>query len=850
MMGKGAASRAGAPPFGLMLEEWDAVLDAVADHRYNLLLGAGASVGALGGDGKPLPLAERLRIELCEEFRLPTDELQSLADAYEEALQIDRGAPVEAYLLRRFTHCEPSWQDVICQMPWRRIWNLNIDDVYERAARKCLRPSQSLFPVDWTSVYRELDDPDGQVQLAYLHGRAADLGTSKTRLVFSIAEYADATATPHTWHRLFSDLFQQQPFIVVGSRLKDEVDLAAAVRLGNHSFSMTKTPSLFVSPTISALDAGRLRRWGLTPITTTAEQFFRTLAKAVAPRIEFLRQRSTDMRRYRLFIDNFARLYNEASETYLRRADFWSGVEPEWNDVLDEKLVSLHQYNNLAKLIEHAVSSTDPVAIIWLKGTPAEGKTAAMLWGARELQRHGLETWLFRGRSRLDVDALISQARPGKKVAYLFDHAGEHLYNLATLCTSVQSLAPNGPRVVLVLAERTRRIDSLSSMLPNAPSESIKIEPITKGDVRRLVSRLKPEGRLGTLTGTGERDQFYFFLTKNHGSLFDGLMDLELGTGFRARIFSEIASVSLDDERKIVYAVSMVHCFGYSVPIAILARATGIRLKKTLQVVTAAGSAGEFLILDKVGDNLSVRTLHRRRAEIIVHEIMKQTERYELGLALATACSSYLTLATIRKRELPYFIVRNLLDRSVAEGWFPSRAHDWYGELEALYGWNSRFWEQRALLESNLGGHDRAISYARTALGRHSDIFTLNTLGTVLLNAAIDPAAFDHALNTDRYWDGIAALLESRELGRSRGLGMAHPYVTFFTKTLTFVRQRMGEGDVLRRVEVQWTDWLRQAEGSPLARNVEFKSMLGDYAQQWKHVELTRVATSSASNSQ
>jgi hypothetical protein len=89
--------------FGLPAEEWQALVDAVADHRYNLLLGAGASFGAVGGDGKPLPLADQLRSDLCDQFRLPAGELRSLPEAYEEARHSKGPRDVNSYLKARFT---------------------------------------------------------------------------------------------------------------------------------------------------------------------------------------------------------------------------------------------------------------------------------------------------------------------------------------------------------------------------------------------------------------------------------------------------------------------------------------------------------------------------------------------------------------------------------------------------------------------------------------------------------------------------------------------------------------------------------------------------------------------------
>ena len=51
----------------------EAVARGVAQGEYSLLLGAGASVSAVGGNGKPLPTGAGLRDALVNDFGLETD---------------------------------------------------------------------------------------------------------------------------------------------------------------------------------------------------------------------------------------------------------------------------------------------------------------------------------------------------------------------------------------------------------------------------------------------------------------------------------------------------------------------------------------------------------------------------------------------------------------------------------------------------------------------------------------------------------------------------------------------------------------------------------------------------------
>ena len=65
---------------------WAQLVQGVAREEYHLLLGAGASIGAKGGDGRPLGTATELAAELSHDFAIPTGASPiGLRDAYEAA---------------------------------------------------------------------------------------------------------------------------------------------------------------------------------------------------------------------------------------------------------------------------------------------------------------------------------------------------------------------------------------------------------------------------------------------------------------------------------------------------------------------------------------------------------------------------------------------------------------------------------------------------------------------------------------------------------------------------------------------------------------------------------------------
>src|SRR5205814_1981499 len=111
------------------------------------------------------------------------------------------GQTLMQYLVDRFLNCQPpQWYQALCDLRWRSIWTLNIDDVLEQAyIRYPTTYSQSPIPLAWFDRHREADIASNQVNLIHLHGllppgtTSANLPpTMQPRLIFEIQAYLSA----------------------------------------------------------------------------------------------------------------------------------------------------------------------------------------------------------------------------------------------------------------------------------------------------------------------------------------------------------------------------------------------------------------------------------------------------------------------------------------------------------------------------------------------------------------------------------------------------------------------------------------------------------------------------------
>ena len=225
-------------------EDWQALLEGMVRHQYHLLVGAGINTDCTGGDGKPIPNANVLANQLITDFGLKTDgEDVDLKRAYEniEELRDHHGRNRNQYFKARFSNCTPSWQGLIFNLGWRRIWTLNVDDVLENAFDKYVSETKSQRKYSrytWNDLFAELGRENDDVQIVHLHGFAD--GTDN--LIFSIAEYVKAITTRKTWHPVFGDEYQGEPFIIIGAKIRDEIDFSESMRLGNKSRELLTCP--------------------------------------------------------------------------------------------------------------------------------------------------------------------------------------------------------------------------------------------------------------------------------------------------------------------------------------------------------------------------------------------------------------------------------------------------------------------------------------------------------------------------------------------------------------------------------------------------------------------------------
>ena len=619
----------------------------------------------------------------------------------------------------------------------------------------------------------------------------------------------------------FFDEFAERPFIIIGARLSEEFDLAELLNSGTAAERQTGFPSVVVTPTLTALRKQELFALGLTVIESDGETFVRTLLEhyrtamqslsgeyggAISPELAKFLQQFIDLRSY------------DPSGVQTTR-DFYAGYEPTWGTIAADDDAILQLSEQVATAVgAAAVADEVTQQVYFLSGRPGTGKSTILLRVAQTLIGLGVRPFLFRADEGIDVEAVVHWLRTVPRTVLLFDDCADFARAIQRLSETCRE---ENVRLLAFGTERTGRIrairDAISStfLRPDPPYVSGRL---SDSDIGTLLDKLNSRGRLGHITRfSPDRQRSYFMQTAGR-RLFEGMAGLEGGLGFNLKVRRDYDNLSSDSGRVAYAAACIAYELGVALPPGTACEVAGMRTRELVAFVEADGA--DLLELTRGG----LRPPHRITASLLVR-LLPRPVRFSITLSTIKALARHVDRQAISSMTRPYRLVRQLMDQeTVVRHVGRERASEWYDQIREEYSWNSRYWEQRALLESRLGDHTAARSYAERALRIQAHPFTFNTLGTVLMRIAIDRNDVQTLL----------AAIENLERARKTPNWEAseHPYVRFFTSIIRF-GQTWGLDSIPQRVRSTWTSWFREASSTPAFSHAGGRSLLRGWQRQW-----------------
>ena len=684
------------------------------------------------------------------------------------------------------------------------------------------------IPVDrfnWTSAFR--DGSKSQRQVIHLHGFARDSSDpdpSDSDLVFSIQEYAATIKDPRAWHTVFTDEFSERPFIVLGASLVDEFDLQAAL-VGSAATTTRGFPSIIVLKEVTALERDEFTSLGLVVIETDAQTFTSELHAEVQnyretlgglygqhfdPQVARFLQQFIDLRQYQPNRDDSSR-------------NFYAGYEPHWRNILDEDDALMETTENSLSIIRR-VADQEKVqqGVHVLTGNSGTGKSTGLLRIASQFIAQGVPTFQFRGDEDLDIPATVEWLRRMQGTILIFDGCADFADSIGELA---EECASSKTPLLIIGTQRTRRRRMLEHKVDG---EFLHLNPgyeyrlLADSDIDSLIDKLASRRRLGHITRQNRPEQRGYFRSVASRRLFEGMANLEGGRGFQTRIRDDYRLLKNESLKRLYAASSIAYEFGYPVPLGVASTISGLTAKELEALLTS--DEQDSMLIDVNG----VRPPHRITAALVVESALSIDERFVAVERLMLALAPHIDVGAIGSLTRPYRLLRRLMDQeSVMRLVGPIHGRKLYEVMQASYDWNGRYWDQRALFESELGNHAQARSYAEHSLRIHHHPFALNTLGTVLGRIAVQDG------DPDILREAIKNLEYARD--QRRWDASEHPYVTFFTTMIRF-GQAWGVAAIPTQLRNVFTEWFNRASNSSVFSSTYAERQLKTFQRDWLYL--------------
>lgn len=692
--------------------------------------------------------------------------------------------------------------------------------------------NKRIYSFRWHEEFRPRDRNASEIQLVYLHGKASFLRDIDDEVIFSLKEYLAVSELSYGWHSEFKSDWVKKPFIVCGARLQDEFDLELVLDFGNKSRERGGCPSLVVLRSFKPGQADRFRRRGLIPVQSEGEQFFKALNSDL---IKWRGgEKSSEIPHISIeeVMAKFKKLKLESNPPR-RPLDFYSYSEARWEHVIQDLDAPFIEIKTSIDWLK--VERPPRMRVILISGGYISGKTTAALRIGADLARQGYEAWLFRAEESVNKDRVIEFAKKRKSV-FIFDDCADFSSALYEISVAAER---EGVEVIVIATTDKQRLRAVKADLISSDLLECQIDPLTRANFINIFEKRNAKGRLGQWSSfSGNPQKAWKEFAKNYsGKLLEWLESLENSQSYRDAISNLIlqGKNSSGEALSLLVATAAVHRFGYSLPFHV---AEEFLSKNELEAVfDDDGELNDVGYLDDKGARLRSKALSKFAWEKISTDL-----RFQFILSIAKKLSPLVTPKTISMRTQAYLIIKNIMDHEsiCRDVGGIGEAEKWYSELESSFGWNARFWEQRALLWSDSGQHDKAYSYAKKAVSiLERDSFPHTTLGKICVKIGVTRK---DDVGVMRFWEGVNELRESRRLALEHGLEWEHPYITFFTYSLKAVKEPHFRGE-LERLNISWDEWMSAAKRTNKFLDDHKKDggwSLNDFQRDWMRAVISR----------
>ena len=468
---------------------------------------------------------------------------------------------------------------------------------------------------------------------------------------------------------------------------------------------------------------------------------------------------------------------------------FQYGHPPSWSDLSSDLDISRPVTGIIVTVMEKLINGNPGqrklLVVLDATGT---GKTTILNRCAFELARRGISTLRCTALSRLEPAATARMLDLiDEPVAIVVDNFADQVTPISDMLKIIKK-----KNFIVLAAERLYRQRYVVQALAGVRFKKFDASVLVPDDVGRLIDKYVENGLVGSHRAIKNRKQFTNELANDPIAV----ACCRILNDFRpldAIISGILKDSDVSEQNRYVMTALAQHCHRAGIRYSVLSDAAGSdglreQVQKNHPLPLAYYNDGSNSFVVPQNSTLADRILHltseRGRSNLL-----------NIFVALANAIAPRVNRNAIKRRIPEARLAGRLFDfDDVVEVFLREDAASFYAQTQNAWQWNSRYWEQCALLRlanyyqepntsDGLAALELAVQHARHAVSIELHPLSLTTLGQTLLAQMV----VDGFSLTATYGEAFEMLRRAIGLERTRARMAIQPFVTLFRGTIQFI---------------------------------------------------------------
>jgi hypothetical protein len=735
------------------------LLNEIEAGNVVLMLGAGASRGAMNGKGEKPPLGGDLAGLIARKFLTSKYSSVPLNQVAAYAISVSDLFTVQQFIAETFSGFTPTAaHHTLKTFRWKGIATTNFDTIVEDAYHDTkVRSAQNLVTfIDNSDRPDDLLRDQNSVLYLKLHGCVSRIKDTKCPLILTTEQYnTHEEGRERVFNRLF-DWATERPVLFAGYSLQDANLLGLIQRV------QRKIPSpprcYLVTLGIDDIQRTHWESFHISAFNGSFDDLADVLDKKIGSLFRGLRQTSETgnlaisdrfMKRDVTLPFNTTQ-FLERDVDYVKsvtpgeRLDprqFYKGVNSEWSAIDQDLDVPRHLTDEilLAHVLPETKGSASGASFIVVKSHAGSGKTVMLQRLAWEAARRYDKLCLkLRPNGILNPAAIAELVDQVKERIFIFvDDVIGRRREIAALYDPRSSI---GDKITIIAAARTNEWNVAPESLTSLATDVYELKYLSRDEVDGLLERLETHGSLGTLEKLTLTQRQAAFLDLADRQLLVALHETTFGKPFEDIIKDEYEQITPSRAQLMYLTVCLLHQFGSPVRAGLISRLYNIPFdefersffKPLEQIITATR--------DKISGDMVYMARHPHIAELVVNTVLQNKEDlfHEVLKAISFLNPSYDSDRTAYRKLLNGTnLLQNFPDHQMVTQIFDA-AQDVSGE-------DSYLLQQKCIYEmkrpnGNLAAADGYIQRALTSPKRpHAILHTQSELFVRRAEAAKNP---------------------------------------------------------------------------------------------------------------